>query len=228
MNRSALAAAVTTWVVAPALFLGSGSTVSAQSPTLRPGQRGLKQPAAPLRPPAPGAPSQPGLGSDGLLAPFGGLDTRTATSSGTPFASLSGQGLPSIAGTPYGGVNPYAAGLYGANPYAVSPYPGVSPYGGLYPYGAYNPYGGINPYGAVNPYGAFPPYGVSPYGVSPYGAVNPYGTFPYGSYNPAFGTFAPPLGFNPFGGLNPILGAFPPVNAVNPAAPAVNPPLGGL
>src|SRR5262249_6977569 len=148
MNRAALASVV----VALALSLGSSKAVSAQTPTLRPAQKGLKQSAAPLRPPAPGAPSQPGLGSDGLLAPFGGFNTRPAASSGSSFATLSGQGQPSIAGVPYGNFNPYAMGAYGVNPYAVSPYPGVSPYGGLSPYGAYSPYGAVNPYGALPPY----------------------------------------------------------------------------
>ncbi len=165
---------------------------------LRGTSTGKPQPPSQVRPPT--GINQPGLASDGLLAPFnpgtGFVNTPRPTlpTGSSPFATyappLTYPTSPYGVGLPYGAVNPFGA----FNPLAT-------------PYAGFNPYGAFNPYGTFNPYGAFSPYGMSPpvAGFAPYGGMSPYAPFnPYPGVNP-YGTVAPPpTGFNPLAGLNPF------------------------
>ena len=208
-----------------AFILLAHAPASAQvRPGLRPLSRGLKQPAMPLRPPA--ANNQPGLASDGLLAPFGGVGNSSLLGSGVGGAlpALSGQGQAGVAGLPNGGLGNYSA----LNPFntsmaynnmALSGYGAYGPFGGGYPYGA-TPYGGMPyggmPYGGM-PYGGMPyggmPYGGMPYGGMPFGGYSPYGVSPYGGL--PYGGMMPYGGMAPFGGMNPT-GGMTPFGAINP------------
>ncbi|MCC6420305.1 MAG: hypothetical protein IT429_18885 [Gemmataceae bacterium] len=193
------------------LPLAVGSA-SAQQPILRPVQRSLKPQPIQLRP-ATGL-SQPGLSSDGLLAPFGArgsIDVLGGNTKGngslngrnqSPFAGAAPGGFGYGGSSPYGGFGPYANPFAGMNPYGGMypygglPFAGMNPYGGMYPYGGFPPYGGMYPYGGISPFGAMPPYGA----VSPFGAFNPYGGMgvPFGGATPGFpglGGAAPVVGF---------------------------------
>jgi 5'-3' exoribonuclease 2 len=227
------------------LLLLAHTPASAQRRSVRPLTHSLQQPAVPLRPP--GSNNQPGLASDGLLAPFGGVGNTTAFGTGGGFASssgplpaLSGTGQAGVAGLPNGGLGNYS----GLNPFnnsmtynsmalsgAYGPFGGAYPYGGM-PYGGY-PYGGM-PYGAYPyggmPYGGMPfggmPYGGMPYGGMPFGGYPPYGMTPFGGMSP-YGGMMPYGGMTPFGGLNPYNGLMPSLGNFNSPQGRSNPQNGG-
>jgi 5'-3' exoribonuclease 2 len=217
------------------LLLLAHTPAAAQRRSVRPLTHSLQQPAMPLRPP--GSNNQPGLASDGLLAPFGGVGNTTAfgtASASGSLPALSGTGQAGVAGLPNGGLGNYA----GLNPFnnamtynsmalagAYGPFGGAYPYGGM-PYGAY-PYGAM-PYGAY-PYGGMPfggmPFGGMPYGGMPFGGYPPYGMAPFGGL--PYGGMMPYGGMTPFGGLNPYNGLMPSLGNFNTPQGRSNPQNGG-